>query len=51
VEIILFFALGAARSPLAASFAIVVPFIVVPLVSRFTSPPERPLIDKAFEGI
>jgi SSS family solute:Na+ symporter len=51
VEIVLFFVLGPARSPLAASFAIVVPFIVVPLVSCFTSPPERPLIDKAFEGI
>lgn len=51
VEIVLFFALGPARSPLAASLAIAVPFIVVPLVSRFTSPPERPLIDKAFEGI
>ena len=51
VEIVLFFALGPARSPLAASLAIAVPFIVAPLVSRFTSPPERPLIDKAFEGI
>jgi SSS family solute:Na+ symporter len=51
VEIILFFVLGASRSPLAASFAITVPFIVVPLVSRFTSPPEKQLIDKAFEGI
>jgi SSS family solute:Na+ symporter len=51
VETVLFFVLGAGRSPLAASFAIVVPFIVVPLVSRFTSPPEQRLLDKVFEGI
>ncbi|MFP3089163.1 sodium transporter [Treponema sp. TIM-1] len=50
-EIVLFFVLGSARSPLAASFAIVVPFIVVPLVSRFTSPPEKQFLDKVFEGI
>jgi SSS family solute:Na+ symporter len=50
-ESILFFALGSSRSPLAASFAIVVPFAVVPLVSRFTAPPEKALLDKAFEGI
>jgi SSS family solute:Na+ symporter len=51
VEIALFFILGAARSPLAASFAIIVPFIVVPVVSLFTAPPEKQLIGKAFEGI
>ncbi|MDR3161319.1 MAG: sodium transporter [Spirochaetaceae bacterium] len=51
VEIILFFVLGAARSPLAASLAILVPFIVVPLVSRFTALPDKALLDKAFEGI
>ncbi|MDR2068713.1 MAG: sodium transporter [Spirochaetaceae bacterium] len=50
-EIVLFFVLGSARSPLAASYAIVVPFIVVPLVSRFTAPPERWLLDKVFAGI
>ncbi|MDR2758697.1 MAG: sodium transporter [Spirochaetaceae bacterium] len=50
-EIFLFFILGAAQSPLAASFAIVVPFIVVPLVSRFTTPPEKQLLDRVFEGI
>jgi SSS family solute:Na+ symporter len=50
-EIALFFILGPARSPLAASFAILVPFIVIPLVSRFTAPPEKDLIGKAFEGI
>ncbi|GHU81139.1 sodium:solute symporter [Spirochaetia bacterium] len=49
VEIILFFA-GMAP-PLAASIAILVPFAVVPLVSRFTTPPEQTLIDRAFEGV
>jgi SSS family solute:Na+ symporter len=47
-RIILFFALGAPRSPLAASIAIVVPFIVVPAVSLFTKAPEQALLDKAF---
>jgi SSS family solute:Na+ symporter len=51
VEIILFFILGPSQSPLAASFAILAPFIVIPLVSRFTAPPDKGLIDKAFEGI
>ncbi|MDR1903999.1 MAG: sodium/solute symporter [Treponema sp.] len=50
-DISLFFILGASRSPLAASIAIVVPFIAIPIVSRFTVPPERALLDKAFEGI
>jgi SSS family solute:Na+ symporter len=51
VMIALFFILGASRSPLAASIAIVVPFIVVPLVSAFTRPPEKELLDKAFDGV
>ncbi|MDR1863821.1 MAG: sodium/solute symporter [Treponema sp.] len=51
VMIVLFFVLGAGNSPLAASIAIIVPFIVVPLVSAFTAPPEKDLIDRAFEGI
>jgi Na+/proline symporter len=41
LEIILFFALGPANAPLSASFAIIAPFIVTPLVSLFTAPPER----------
>ncbi|MDR0669462.1 MAG: sodium:solute symporter family protein [Treponema sp.] len=49
--IILFFALGSSRSPLAASIAIIVPFAVVPLVSCFTRPPAQELLDKAFQGI
>jgi SSS family solute:Na+ symporter len=46
--IILFFALGSSRSPLAASISIVVPFIVVSVVSAFTSPPDKAIVDKAF---
>ncbi|MDR2029165.1 MAG: sodium transporter [Treponema sp.] len=50
-EILLFFVLGAANSPLAASFAILVPFAVTPLVSLCTAPPEKALLDRAFEGV
>ena len=39
------------NSPLAASIAIVVPFIVVTVVSLFTAPPKKEILDKAFEGI
>jgi SSS family solute:Na+ symporter len=46
-EIILFFALPG-RSPLAASIAIVVPFIIVPLASSFTKPPDKAIVDRAF---
>jgi SSS family solute:Na+ symporter len=51
IMIVLFFALGASRSPLAASIAITAPFIVVPIVSKFTKAPEQALLDKAFEGV
>jgi SSS family solute:Na+ symporter len=47
--ITLFFALGASRSPLAATIAIVLPFFVVTIVSLFTRPPEKELLDKAFK--
>ncbi|MHB9293240.1 sodium/solute symporter [Hollandina sp. SP2] len=50
-EITLFFILGAAHSPLAASFAILVPFIVVPIVSRCTQAPHQSLVDRAFAGL
>jgi SSS family solute:Na+ symporter len=46
-EIILFFALPG-RSPLAASIAIAVPFLIVPLVSSFTKPPEQAIVERAF---
>ncbi|GHV02410.1 sodium:solute symporter [Spirochaetia bacterium] len=51
VEIALFFTLGASNSPLAASIAIVVPFIVVPVVSKFTAKPDKELLEKAFDAI
>jgi SSS family solute:Na+ symporter len=51
IMIVLFFALGASRSPLAASIAIVVPFIIVTVVSLFTSPPDKAILDKAFDGV
>jgi SSS family solute:Na+ symporter len=50
-EIILFFTLGPANSPLAASLAIVIPFVVTPVVSCFTRPPAPPLLGRAFAGI
>jgi SSS family solute:Na+ symporter len=49
--ITLFFVLGSRQSPLAASISIAAPFIVVPLVSAFTKPPPKELLDKAFEGV
>jgi SSS family solute:Na+ symporter len=39
------------NSPLAASIAIVVPFAVVTVVSLFTAPPQKEIIDKAFENV
>jgi SSS family solute:Na+ symporter len=49
--IVLFFVLGASRSPLAASISIVVPFIVVSVVSMLTKPPDTAILDKAFDGV
>jgi SSS family solute:Na+ symporter len=49
-EIALFFALGSARSPLAASIAILVPFAVVPLVSLRTKPPSKERLARSFAG-
>ncbi len=34
--------------PVAASVAMMVPFLVVPVVSSFTAPPEPALLDRAF---
>jgi SSS family solute:Na+ symporter len=51
VMIALFFILGSSRSPLAASIAIIAPFITVPVVSFFTSPPDKKVLDRAFEGV
>jgi SSS family solute:Na+ symporter len=49
IDIVLFFVLGASQSPLAASIAMIVPFIVVPIVSLCTIPPDKAILDKAFE--
>ena len=51
IMITLYFVLGARNSPLSASIAIVVPFIVVTVVSLFTAPPQKEILDKAFENI
>lgn len=47
-EIVLFFVLGPADAPLAASLAILVPFAVVPVVSLATTPPDEKILDRAF---
>lgn len=47
----LYFKLGSKLSPIGASIAILVPFIVVPLVSVLTKPPQQKVIDKAFDKI
>ena len=39
------------NSPLAASIAILVPFGVVMVVSLFTAPPRKEILDRAFEGV
>ena len=49
--IILTLTMGAANSPLAASIAMVVPFIVVPIVSAFTPKVDEEIINKAFKDI
>ncbi|MCX7719565.1 MAG: sodium/solute symporter [Candidatus Sumerlaeaceae bacterium] len=48
VALVLFFRLGAPKAPIAASAAILAPFVVVPLVSLFTRPPRREIVDRAF---
>lgn len=49
--IILTMTMGAANSPLASSIAMVIPFIVTPIVSAFTKKPDEALLDKAFANI
>ncbi len=46
--IVLFFVLGAKNSPLASSIAMIVPFIIVPLVSSFTPKLDKKILEKAF---
>lgn len=48
--VVLFYALGKANSPIASSIAMVTPFLVTPLVSAFTRPPDGAVVEKAFNG-
>jgi hypothetical protein len=43
--------MGSANSPLAASIAMIVPFIVTPIVSIFTPKVDEEIITKAFSNI
>lgn len=47
----LFYCLGPKNSPIAATIAILVPFVVVPLVSVLSRPPSETIIRTAFAGI
>jgi solute:Na+ symporter, SSS family len=47
----LFIYLGPGKSPISASIAMIVPFIVVPIVSLMTQPPNKELLNKSFENI
>ncbi len=51
LSIVLFYVLGPDNSPIAASLAMIVPFIVIPAVSMFTKAPGTSLVKKAFKGI
>ena len=51
LSIYLFYAWGPANSPIASAVAMIAPFIVVPLVSLFTQPPDAKLLEKAFNKI
>ena len=51
LAIYLFYKLGPDNAPIAASIAMLVPFIVVPVVSLFTKPPDKKLLEKAFQNI
>lgn len=51
LAIVLFYVLGAKKAPIASSIAMIVPFLVIPLVSMFTRPPEKKIVEKAFRAI
>lgn len=51
LAVALFFILGPSRSPIASTIAMIVPFFVVPAVSKFTRKPADAIIEQAFEGI
>lgn len=47
----LFFILGPANSPIASTIAMIAPFLVVPLASAVTPPPDTDVLRRAFERI
>ncbi|MDO4550583.1 MAG: sodium transporter [Planctomycetia bacterium] len=47
---LLFFILGPQNAPIAASAAMIVPFFIIPLVSFWTKPPEKAVLQLAFTG-
>jgi SSS family solute:Na+ symporter len=47
----LFFILGPANSPIASTIAMIVPFLVIPLASTVTPPPDTDVLRRAFERI
>jgi SSS family solute:Na+ symporter len=49
IAITLFFMWGQDKSPMAASIAMIVPFFVIPLVSKFTKAPSLKTLEKAFQ--
>lgn len=51
LAILLFYVLGPAKSPIASSIAMIVPFAVVPAVSLMTRKPSARRIVRAFKGI
>jgi len=48
LAIFLFYKWGPTNAPIASMFAMVVPFIVVPVVSLMTKPPSQDRLEKAF---
>jgi SSS family solute:Na+ symporter len=50
-SIALFYILGPSKAPIASTVAILVPFIVLPVVSVFTKMPNKRLIVKSFKGV
>jgi SSS family solute:Na+ symporter len=49
--IILFFVLGPKKSPISASIAMIVPFIIIPIVSLVTKKINKRILVKAFKNI
>jgi len=49
--IVLFYAMGPAKSPFSASMAMIIPFFVIPAVSMFTPKINKRILVKAFKNI